>query len=129
MELNEEITMEEMSQRLIRTSLKDPEHLKKWLDESNRRYLVFDSLDLVDSLPFPAGIDSLMQLIACYRDHRATKPSGRAEKSSLVSGEDVEIPIMKTDVLEVEELDRAIRFLVGQITELDAGWSLENPSR
>lgn len=124
----EELTMEETSKRLLRVSIKDPEHLKRWLDESGRRYLIFDSMDLVDSLPFPAGIEQLMELIACYRDQRVTIPSGRTEKQKDMLGKEQLIPITKTDVLEIEEIDRAIRFLVGQITTLDPSWSLENPS-
>ena len=124
----EKLTTKEISERLLRVSIKDPEHLKQWLDESGRRYLVFDSMDLVDSLPFPDGIEYLMQVIACYRDHRVTKQSGRVEIQKDMLGKEQQIPIMKSDILEAEEIDRVIRFLVGQITTIDPSWSLENPS-
>ena len=125
--MTEEITLEEQFQRLFRVSIKDPEHLKRWLDESGRRWLVFDAIDMVDALPFPDGLNSLIQIIACYRDHRSIKPSGRVEKQADPTlGNEVDVPIMKTDVLEPDEIDRAIRFLVGQITELVPDWDLNN---
>ena len=115
------LTMQERAECLLRVSLKDPEHLKRWLQESGRRYLVFDSVELVDSLPFPEGVDTLMQLVACYRDHRVAIPSGEYE----MQGE-VKVPLCKGEVLEVFELDRVIRDLIRQITERDPTWDVNN---
>jgi hypothetical protein len=42
-----------------------------------------------------------------------------------LTGEMVEVPICKEESLEVEELDRAIRYLVGQIREKRPKWRLE----
>jgi len=123
-----EMSLEEQAQRLFNISMKTPEHLKAWLEESGRVWIVLNSVELVDALPFPGGHDHLMQIIACYRDHRATITTGRFEKQmDPRKKKEVEIPIMKKETLEKEELDRAIRYLVGQITEMDPSWSLENP--
>jgi len=44
-----------------------------------------------------------------------------------VTKEQVKVPQMKEETLEVEELDRVIRYLIGQVTEKDPTWKLENP--
>ena len=127
--LVEQLTAKEAAERLERISIKDAEHLKKWLASSGRRWIILDSQDLVDSLPYPAGIEMFMEAIEHYRRFRSTKESGRVEKQlDPTLGIEIDIPIKKTDTLEVEEMDRAIRFLVGQITEIDPSWSLDNPS-
>lgn len=124
----EKLTLEEQSKRLLNVSIKDPEHLKQWLKQTGRSFLIFDAGDLVDSLPWPDGVDALVQIIACYRDHRAVKPTGRvAQETEAVLGKTVEVPTYKTDTLEVEEMDRLVRYLIGQITEREPTWSLENP--
>ncbi len=108
----------ELSEAQIRTALKSPEHLKEWMEKSGRRFLVMDGLELVDSLPWPEGVIALTQLLACYRDHRATRETGRYETQKDPSdGEDVQIPIFKGETLELEELDRAIRYLIGMASD------------
>lgn len=110
-----------------RVSIKDPEHLQRWLDASGRQYLVFRATELVTALPWPSGCEALMQVIAAYAAHRATIPSGRYEvQEDPLSGEAVQIPIFKSDLPEVEELDRAIRFLTRQMYERNPDWSLES---
>ena len=122
------LSMDEKTKRLLRIALKDPEHLKRWLQETGRRWMVLDSVDLVDALPWPDGVDALIQILACYRDHRQGRSSGRTEKmKDPILGRQVEVPIMKTDVLEIEEMDRAIRHLIRQASEKDPTWKLENP--
>ena len=100
----------------LKTALANPESLCTWLAESGRRWLVFDSVDLVKSLPWPDGVQALMEIIACYRDHRRAIPVGRAAGA------------MKDEHLEIEELDRCIRHLIGQASERDPNWRLENPA-
>jgi len=118
----------EKSEAQIRIAMKDPEHLKRWLEESGRRWVVFAAKDLVDALPWPEGINAFVQIVQAYRDHRAAQPSGRKAK---VWDEHahamVEVPEMKGELLEVEELDRAIRFLISQITAKEPSWKLEDP--
>lgn len=117
----------------IATAMKSPDHLREWLDASGRRWLVFDGVDFVKALPWPAGVEALMQMIAAYRDERRTVWTGRMEKfkgKNAITGEEIdqEVKVMKGEHLEVEELDRAIRYLVAQVLELDPKWSLNNPA-
>jgi len=117
---------QELAAAQMRVAMKSVEHLCEWLEASNRRWLVFDALELVKSLPWPNGVEALMQIIACYRDHRAAQASGRTEelKHSL-TGELSKVPIMKGDQLEIEELDRAIRYLIGIASTKDTTWSID----
>ena len=126
-ELEPGLSVQEQSERLLRVSIKDAEHLKAWLEKSGRRWLVFNAIELVDALPFPDGVDTLIQLIACYRDYRSVQPTGRVESiQEPTLGKTVAAPIYKGEALEVEELDRAIRYLIRQITDKDPDWSLNN---
>ena len=64
-----------LTKEQIDTAMKSPEHLRGWLEASGRRWLVFDGIELIKALPWPAGVDALMQIIAAYRDERrATSP-------------------------------------------------------
>ena len=124
----EETDFEARSKILLNVAMKEPGHLKKWLQESGRRWLVFDSLELVDSLPFPDGLDTLMQIIACYRDHRRAIPSGGFEEMpDPTLGQKVRVPLMKDENLEVAEMDRLIRYYIGKASEKDPNWKLDNP--
>ena len=117
----------ERSEALMRVAMKTPEHLKQWLDGTGRRWLVLNGLDLVDALPWPHGIEILMQIIAGYRDHRATIPTGRFQPgAALATTGFVQVPVMKGETLEIEELDRAIRALISQAEEKDPTWKLSN---
>jgi hypothetical protein len=117
----------ELAQAQVNVAMKDPEHLKNWLEASGRRWLIFRSVDLINALPWPQGVGQLMGVINTYRDYRGGIPSGELEKMTHpVTGEEFEVAIMKTDLLEVNELDQAIRFLIGKITEKDGTWKLEN---
>jgi hypothetical protein len=115
-----------LSQEQLNTAMKSPAHLKQWLKATHRRWLVFNAIELMDALPWPSGIEAFMQVVMTYRDHRRTIDSGRTELvEEPLTGEKVEVPVCKDEGLEVEELDRAIRYLVGQIRERQPGWSLE----
>lgn len=124
-----EAVVTEAAEAADRVSMQDPEHLKRWLAASGRTWLVFNALDLVDSLPWPDGVDLFKEIVACYKNHRATIPTGRVElQEDPTTGNMVEVQIMKGESLELEELDRAIRALVRLATERDAAWKLENPA-
>lgn len=125
--LDPTMSPEERSMALLRVAIKDKDHLKRWLQESGRRWMVFDALDLVDSLTWPEGVLALMEIIAAYREYRMTIESGNFETQvDPTLGQEVNVPIMKTDMLDVAELDRAIRALIGQATARDSTWSLDN---
>jgi len=122
------MTSQERSEAQMRVAMQSPEHLKRWLEASGRRWLVLDAMALVEALPWPAGVEAFLQIVAAYRDHRAVQPSGRLEVIfNPVTKERVKVPQMKEETLEVEELDRVIRYLIGQVTEKDPTWKLENP--
>jgi hypothetical protein len=122
------MTPAEQAEAIQRTSLRSAEKLKTWLEASGRRWLVFNALDLVDALPWPNGHAALQQIIMAYGAHRGAIDSGRFEVIATMPGlPQQKVPIFKTELLEVEELDRAIRFLIGQITAKDPTWQLTNP--
>ena len=95
---------EELGAARARVALTNPAQLKAWLDKSGRRFLVLDAKDLVEALSWPHGVEALQELILAYRTQREARGSGEA--------------------LEIQELDRAIRQLVGEMRELDPTWTL-----
>jgi hypothetical protein len=120
-------SLEEIRAAQARVSLADPEHLRRWLEES-RPFLIFSAQDLSDSLSplWPDGAKWVQQMVACYRAHRATIPSGEIRVSEM-DGEKYEQPLFKGDSLTLAEKDRAVRWLVSQILEEKPDWSLEAP--
>lgn len=117
----------ERSEAMLKVAMQDPAKLRTWVEASGRVWMVFNGIDLVDSLPFPDGAVMLMQFIQCYRDHRSVIESGRFETQvDPRTNEKVELPIMKTEMLELEEYDRAIRYLIGRVKTLDPDWCIEN---
>lgn len=127
-DLHSDMTAKERLEALARVSIKDKEHLKRWLQQSGRTWLVFNALDLVDALPWPDGVDLLMQIVARYREHRASLETGRHEEQvKPMTGEKVQVPIFKGEALEPEELDLAVRALIGQLRGKEPTWTLEKP--
>jgi hypothetical protein len=123
--------MKDLSKEQINTAMKDPNHLKKWLQESKRNWMVFNTKDLINSMPWPAGAQALAEIVSMYRDHRRAIATGRVEvqkqRDDVTDQEvDVEVPIYKDETLEIEELDRAIRHLIAEASEKDPKWSLQN---
>ena len=93
--------------------------------------MTFNTNDLVDALPWPGGARALAEIISAYRDHRRAIPTGRYETQTHtdnVAGGEVEIkvPLYKDETLEIEELDRAIRHMIGLASAKDPGWDLQN---
>lgn len=110
-------------------AMRSPEHMLHWLQETGRKWLVFNTEDMVRGQVWPHGIDALMQIISGYRQHRQAQPSGRFDTlKHPVTREMTRVPITKTDKLEIAEMDRAIRWLIEQITEADPDWSLNKPA-
>ena len=124
----------ERSEAQLRVAMQSPQKLKQWIEATGRTWMVFNAIDLVDALPWPppgakepVGIDYLMMIIQCYRDHRAAMETGDFETIKNPNGVEHKVAIMKGELLELPELDRAIRFLIGQATEKDPAWTLNNP--
>lgn len=108
-------------------AMKDPEHMKRWLEASGRRFILLDALQLVDALPWPSGIQILMQVLDCYRDHRRCIPTGELRvETEPTLGTQIEVPMFHDELLSVPEMDRAIRYFIRQLSERDATWGLEN---
>lgn len=119
----------ELSEAQMRTAMTSPSHMKEWLEKSGRRWLVLNGMHLVDALPWPSGVDALMQLIACYRDHRAVLDTGEVKTEvDPITKEKVEVVVYHPETLTFTELDRAIRYLVQLITDLDPSWKLTDPA-
>lgn len=121
-----------LTQEQKQTAISSPEQLKAFLIASDRKWLVLNTSELVDSLIWPEGVNQLMQMIEYYSKHRACIETGDpvlAEEGNPLSKEDGS-PLMqyKQEALSKVELDQAIRFLVKKITELDSDWSLKSPA-
>lgn len=109
-----------------RVAMESPDHLRRWLRETGREWLALNSMDLVRSLPWPHGVESLVQILACYREYRATQPTDRTERQVEPSlGTEIEVPVMRGEALEADELDQAIHYLVRRIRKLRPSWVLE----
>jgi hypothetical protein len=127
-DLNPDMTAEERIEALNNVAIKSPEQLKKWLQASGRKWLIFDSLDLVDALRWPDGVDLLMQVIACYRNRRASLDTGRTEVVfDETRGGEVEIPVFKGEGLELDEMQQVVVWLLGEIRKEDPEWTPEVP--
>jgi hypothetical protein len=125
---HQQATPQEVLEAQQRTAIRDPEHLKRWIEASGRQYMVFVSRDLLDALPYPYGHETLQVLCHFYESKRRTIYTGddRVQKDPL-TGEDVRVPIYKDQDLTVEEMDRCVRWLVGRITDKRPDWTLEGP--
>jgi len=111
------MTERERLEAKIRVSINSPEKLKEFLEASGRLWLVFNARHLVESLPWPEGVNSFMQIIDCYRDHRRVIPTGDLDAQT-------QLPITHGETLTIEELDRCIRYLIEQASKLDPNWKL-----
>lgn len=119
-----------LTREQVATAMTDPEHLKRWLDASGRRYIVLDSKDMVDACwGVGDAVDLFIQLLALYRDHRAAQPSGRMQSvEDPVTGKMVVVGIPKGETFEIGEMDRCIRWMISLASSMDETWSLDNPA-
>ena len=109
----------------VRTAMKDPEHMKRWLNASGRMFIVLKADDLIDALQWPAGVDVFMGVVNAYAQRRRTIPSGElAQREDPLTGEMVDITLYKDESLTHGELDRCIRYLVAKMYEIDPTWKL-----
>jgi len=124
-DINTDMTAEERIEAVTRTSMKTKDHLKRWIQATGRMWMTFNTSDLVDSLKWPDGIDLLMQVISCYRDHRASIETGRHERQTDPTlGQKVYVPVFKGETLEVDEMESVVRALVEKIREKIPEWTL-----
>lgn len=111
---------DEKAAAVSNVAMDSPERLKRWLQASNRQWLVLNTTDLVDALPWPGGVETLMEILNVYREHRLTIPVTEEMARGLT------VERGKREQLEVAEIDRAIRYLVGLITDELPEWHLGN---
>lgn len=91
------------------------EQVIRFLEASGRKFFVMKNADLVRSLPepFASSMDTVQQLVSCYRDHRSQLSTGfvedmRVEDPTTGRTKTLTISIRKTEVLEPEEWDELI---------------------
>lgn len=103
-------------------AMQSPAHLKQWLRETGRSFVIFKSEDLIDALPWPEGVETVIALVEGYRQHRLTIPVETAPCPKAAGHRqgavcDVcrntgEVIVRgKTDRLEPDEVEEAITFL------------------
>lgn len=88
----------------------DQQQLKRWLAETGREFVVFNTQDLVDAMPFPAGVERLQQTVHEYEALRQRKPSGRVGHVG-----EKEVPVGTGSKLTQEELTRLVEWAAGQM--------------
>jgi hypothetical protein len=89
-------------------AISDPEHLIRFLQGSDRTYLVFHAPTLVRGLPWPTGVDALMQVVHAYNSQRNVEKTGYVVDEQVAGGSAVGAPIFKDDRLWLDEIDNAI---------------------
>jgi len=114
----------EKSEARMRVGQSSPARMIEWLEASGRTWLVLNSRHLVESFVWPEGGQQFQWLLAGYRDHRAGMK--HHEETGCTAARVRTQDVGYSETLEVEELDRAIRFLIGEITRKDSTWKLEN---
>lgn len=92
-----------LTEEQIRVSMADPQALKRWLVESGRKWILMSATDLVDSAPWPEGVEDFKRVIDRYRDYRMTLPTGETEAQTTEEGDPIDVPVMKGEVLTLEE--------------------------
>lgn len=138
------MSAEERAEAQMSTAMASPDHLRQWLDETGRHWLVLNTDELVKALPWPTGVEALQNMLRAYRGFRQSVPTGEMATlacsgatncqicilNNLKPSKDRhhEVPVFKEEELNVAELDRAIRYLVAQLTARDPSWSLEKPA-
>lgn len=66
--------MEEKENVLFKTAMKSPEHLKAWLEATGRKYIVINSVDLVNALwPQGRGPEALQTFQQCLEQYVAER--------------------------------------------------------
>lgn len=86
--------------------------MKAALVESDREFLVFNAIDLIDALGEDGDLVSILNdLIELYRTHRCDKKNPTTRTLELLDGKTVEAKVALGEQLTVEEIDQAIEQL------------------
>ncbi len=121
------MTTEDLKKAQESTAMRDINHLRRWLAQSDREFLIFFSKDLLDALAFePNALLLFQQLVQCYTQHRmAIAYDTRREFNPDVNAE-IEVVVCKDDRLTIAEKDRLIRKLAADLKDAVPGWTLES---
>jgi len=92
-------------------AIKSPQQLIQFLQGSDRTWLVFHAPTLVRGLPWPSGVDALMQVVHAYNSERRVEPTGYVVDEKVAGGQTAESPIYKDDRPFLDEIDAAINQL------------------
>lgn len=118
------MTPEERAEARARVSMAQT-HLLEWVHATQREWMVFNTVDLIKSLPFPDGVSVFQQLITQYRDYRRVKPTGRKiEERNPKTGKPMVVDEMHGEQLSLVEAEGALRYLLTLVRELDPQWTL-----
>lgn len=121
------LTQKEILEARERVAMKDLNHFRRWIQESDREFLTFNSKDLIDALEFaPENLELVQQIVQCYRQHRMAIKYDTKIEIEPITGEEIEVSICKDDRLTVAEMDRLVRKLAGQLFDRSPGWSLDS---
>ena len=91
-----------------RVAMKTPQHLTQFLQSSDRTFLILHAPTLVRGLPWPQGVEALLQVIDAYTSERRLQDTGFFVDETLPNGEKARVPVPKDDRLHLDEIDEAI---------------------
>lgn len=121
----QKMTTQERLEALDNVAIQTEEQLIKFLHASERTWLVLNTEHLVRAVPFPDGDLMVQQILAWYRNYRATVGTGRKQTTTdQVTGAPVVIEEGHGEALEIAEAEDVIRFLLDMIRERDPTWTL-----
>lgn len=113
----------------INTAMRDPAHMKRWAETTNRQFLIYPMGDLIDALAqhWPEAANDHQRVDSVFTQHRLTIPSGDyRDVTDPITGQVVTETLYKGNQLTDVELDRCIRWCIGQIREKRPGWVLDD---
>lgn len=100
------------------------QQLLNYLAAAHRQWLVLNAQHLVKALPFPTGVETFQQIIACYRDYRAEQRTGRkVEVEDPQTKRKYAVDERYGEQLDLTEIDQAIVHLARVAREIDQDWT------
>lgn len=117
---------QELLQAQKNVAMKSLDHFHQWLKASDREFLVFLSSDLINALKMPSDAQAVQNMVHLYRSYRMTIAYDVRIEDEPITGEKVEVPVVKDDRLTLAEKDRLVRKLAGDLQDAIPGWSLDS---
>ncbi len=109
-----------------RVAMASPVHLRRWLRETGRTWIILRTDDLVQALPWPHGVNALIQILEAYRQGRCVRQvedyTNRGEKYNRQLGDQLELDemILARDWLSTLIEDERARLAAGEQEYRDA---------